>query len=189
MTNSTTFPGSLSCATSNMSNAMTLGTTKTFVVTVSDASGGNKYYIDGYLQASLELHQGQTYIFDLSSSTLSGHPFIFSESNSNDGTTNGTPYTTGITNTGTYGSTEKRTFIVPAGAPTTLYYYCTAHSGMGASVSISPTSELVVSGHVKSTDLVVSGTGGVALGGGTTAERPSNPTTGTIRYNSTIGFM
>jgi hypothetical protein len=189
MTNSTTFSGSLSCTTSTVSNAMTLGTTKTFVVTMTNASGGNKYYIDGYLQASLELHQGQTYIFDLSSGTLSGHPFIFSESNSNDGTTNGTPYTTGITTTGTYASSEKRTFIVPVGAPTTLYYYCTAHSGMGASASISPTAKLIVSGRVDSTDLVVTGTEGMTISVGTTAQRPSNPTTGMIRYNSTIGFM
>jgi hypothetical protein len=189
MTNSTTFSGNLSCPISTVSNAMTLGTTKTFVVTMTNASGGNKYYIDGYLQASLELHQGQTYIFDLSSGTLSDHPFIFSESNSNDGTTNGTPYTTGITTTGTYGSTEKRTFIVPTGAPTTLYYYCTAHSGMGASASISPTAKLIVSGRVDSTDLVVTGTEGMTISVGTTAQRPSNPTTGMIRYNSTIGFM
>ena len=189
MTNSTTFPGILSCPTSTVSNAMTLGTTKTFVITVSDASGYNKYYIDGYLQPVLELHQGQTYIFDLSSSTLSGHPFMIQDTIANDGSASGTPYTTGITTTGTYASSEKRTFIVPTGAPTTLYYYCTIHGGMGASMSILPTSELVVSGRVKSTDLVVTGTRGVSLGGGTTAERPSNPTTGTIRYNSTTGFM
>ena len=190
MTNSTTFPGSVSCATSNTSNAMTLGTTKTFVVTVSDASGYNKYYIDGYLQPVLELHQGQTYIFDLSSSTLSGHPFVFDSSNSNDGTTNSDPYyTTGITTTGTYGSSEKRTFVVPVGSPTTLYYYCTIHSGMGASMSISPTAEFIVSGPIESKGFVVTGTGGASLGGGTTAQRPSNPKTGTIRYNSTTGFM
>ena len=70
MTNNTTFPGTLTCPTSSVSNAMTMGTTKTYVVTVSDASGANKFYIDGYLQASLVLHQGQTYIFDLSSSGL-----------------------------------------------------------------------------------------------------------------------
>ena len=190
MTISTTFPGSVSCPTSTMSNAMTLGTTKTFVVTMTNASGGNKYYIDGYLQPVLELHQGQTYIFDLSSSTLSGHPFVFDSSNSNDGTTNSDPYyTTGITSTGTYASNQTRTFIVPAGAPTTLYYYCTAHSGMGASASISPTAKLIVSGRVDSTDLVVTGTEGMTISVGTTAQRPSNPTTGMIRYNSTIGFM
>ena len=131
-----------------VSNVATIGTTKTFVVTVSNASGANKYYIDGELQATIELHQNQTYIFDLSSSTLLTHPFVFQTTNSNDGTTNGTNYDTGITSTGVYGSTEKRTFVVPAGAPTTLYYYCTAHSGMGATISISPTAELIVSGRV-----------------------------------------
>ena len=129
--------------TFNTSNAMTIGTTKTFVVTVSDASGANKYYIDGIQQPYLTLHQHQTYIFDLSSPTLVDHPFIFSE------TADGSAYTTGITTTGVYGSTEKRTFIVPAGAPATLYYYCTAHAGMGATVSISSEAELIVSGDVE----------------------------------------
>jgi len=184
MTNSTTFPGTLTCPTSLVSNVMTMGTTKTFVVTVSDASGATKYYIDGYLQASLVLHQGQTYIFDLSSSTLSGHPFIFSESNSNDGTTNGTPYTTGITTTGTYASSEKRTFIVSASTPTTLYYYCTAHSGMGGSVSISSEAELLVSGGAE-----FLGTGTIKLPSGTTAQRPTTGILGSIRYNTTTGFM
>ena len=131
-----------------MSNVATIGTTKTFVVTVSNASGANKYYIDGELQDTIELHQNHTYIFDLSSSTLLTHPFVFQTTDTNDGTTNGTNYDTGITNTGTYGSDQKRTFVVPAGAPTTLYYYCTAHSGMGATISISPTAELIVSGRV-----------------------------------------
>lgn len=132
-----------------ISNVATMGTTKTFVVTVSNATGANKYYIDGELQATIELHEHQTYIFDLSSGTLSGHPFVFDTSNSNDGTTSSNPYyTTGITSTGTYASDEQRTFVVPAGAPTTLYYYCTAHSGMGGQISISPTAELVVSGRI-----------------------------------------
>ena len=132
-----------------ISNVATMGTTKTFVVTVSNATGANKYYINGELQATIELHEHQTYIFDLSSGTLSGHPFVFDTSNSNDGTTSSNPYyTTGITSTGTYASDEQRTFVVPAGAPTTLYYYCTAHSGMGGQISISPTAELIVSGRV-----------------------------------------
>ena len=164
--------------TFNTSNAMTIGTTKTFVVTVSDASGANKYYIDGIQQPYLTLHQHQTYIFDLSSPTLVDHPFIFS------GTADGIAYTTGITTTGAYGSTEKRTFIVPAGAPATLYYYCTAHVGMGATVSISSEAELIVSGRFEST-----GTGGISLGGGTTAQRPTYAPLGTIRYNTETGYM
>jgi len=60
---------------------------------------------------------------------------------------------------------------------------------MGATVSISSTAELMVSGRVESTDLVVTGTSGISIGSGTTAQRPANPTLGTIRYNSTTGFM
>ena len=138
--------GNVTSTTTLISNVATMGTTKTFVVTVG-ANG--KYHIDGVDRPSLELHEHQTYIFDFSSSTLLGgganhHPFIFSETE--DGT--GTPYTTGITTTGSYGVDQIRTFVVPAGAPSTLYYYCTQHSGMGATVSISPTAELVVSGRV-----------------------------------------
>ena len=134
--------------TLSLSNVATMGTTKTFVVTVASTGSGNKYFIDGEQQATIELHENQTYIFDLSSSTLSTHPIVFQETNSNDGTTGGTNYETGITNTGTYASDQKRTFVVSAGAPTTLYYYCTAHSGMGGQISISPTAELIVSGRV-----------------------------------------
>ena len=183
MTNSTTFPGSVTCPTSTVSNAMTLGTTKTFVVTVSDASGGNKYYIDGYLQASLELHQGQTYIFDLSSGTLSGHPFEFSTTN-NGSHGGGSAYSTGITTTGTYASSEKRKFVVSTSTPTALYYYCTAHSGMGGSVTISPKAELIVSGGAE-----FIGTGTIKLPSGTTSERPTTGMTGMIRYNTTTGFI
>ena len=122
--------------------AATFGATKTFVVTVSDASGANKYYINGVQQPFIQLHEHQTYIFDLSSSTLVGHPFRISE------TAIGDAYDTGITTTGTYGSSEKRTFVVPTGAPTTLYYYCTFHSGMGSTITIATTPEVVVSGNL-----------------------------------------
>jgi len=56
-------------------------------------------------------------------------------------------------------------------------------------MSISPTAELEVSGRIMSRDLVVTGTGGMSIGGGTTAQRAEYPALGTIRYNSTTGFM
>jgi hypothetical protein len=183
MTNSTTFPGTLTCPTSLVSNVMTMGTTKTFVVTMTNASGANKYYIDGYLQASLVLHQGQTYIFDLSSGTLSGHPFEFSTTN-NGSHGGGSAYSTGITTTGTYASSQKRTFVVSTSTPTALYYYCTAHSGMGGSVTISPKAELIVSGGAE-----FIGTGTIKLPSGTTSQRPTTGMTGMIRYNTSTGFI
>ena len=131
---------------------------RTFVVTVQQVSGANKYFIDGVDRPILKLYRDQTYIFDLSSSTLATHPFIFSETNTNDGNASGTPYTTGITNVGNYGSDQIRTFVVPSDAPTTLYYYCTQHSGMGATVSISPNTHLMVTGNVAiEQDLIVTG--------------------------------
>jgi len=183
MTNNTTFPGTLTCPTSSVSNAMTMGTTKTYVVTMTNASGANKYYIDGYLQASLVLHQGQTYIFDLSSSTLSGHPFEFSTTN-NGSHGGGSAYSTGITTTGTYADDQTRKIVVSTSTPTTLYYYCTAHSGMGGSVTISPKAELIVSGGAE-----FIGTGTIKLPSGTTSERPTTGMTGMIRYNTTTGFI
>ena len=164
---------SITSTTSLVSNAMTIGTTKTFVVTVS---GANKYLIDGDSQASLTLHQHQTYIFDLSSSTLATHPFIFSDANTNDGNANGTPYTTGITTTGT-----TRTFAVTADTPTTLYYYCTSHAGMGGTITISPEAELIVTGTVEATNFSGSGAGLTSI--------PSSAISGTLSQWTTNGTM
>ena len=114
------------------------------------------------------------------------HPFVFQTTNSNDGTTNGTNYDTGITNTGTYGSDQKRTFVVPAGAPTTLYYYCTAHSGMGATISISPTAELIVSGrvvasgNVEASKFIGDGSQLTGISGATTSDLQDVTTNGAI---------
>ena len=168
-----------------VSNVVTIGTTKTYVVTVSDASGANKYYIDGVKQPYLTLHQHQTYLFDLTAPGV-GHPFrLAMEANGGGGQPLGSlpasDYTTGTDYTSVANHLK---FTVPSGAPSTLYYYCTQHSGMGGTVSISSEAELIVSGRFEST-----GTGGISLGGGTTAQRPTYAPLGTMRYNSTIGFM
>ena len=94
---------------------------KTFVVTVAYADGGNKYFIDGVQQDTLELYEGNTYVFNYPSA----HPFKFSTTS--DGTHNsGSEYTTGVT----HSSSTQVTIVVASGAPT-LYYYCSSHSGMG----------------------------------------------------------
>jgi len=98
--------------------------TITKTVTFQNVNGANKYFIDGVQQDTLELFEGNTYIFDWSSAT--GHPLRFSTTA--DGTHGGgSEYTTGITvDTSNY----KTTIVVASGAPT-LYYYCQYHSGMG----------------------------------------------------------
>ena len=134
-----TVSGNVTSTTALISNAATLGTTKEFVVTAS----GGVYYIDGVQQDSLELHEHQTYLFDLTGPS-STHPFRLSTTS--DGTHGGgSEYTTGTDYTSVANHLK---FTVPPGAPSTLYYYCTIHSGMGGSMSISPTAELIVSGRV-----------------------------------------
>jgi hypothetical protein len=123
--------------------------TITYTVTVASGTNqygtGNKFYINGEVSPVLYLQEGNTYIFDQSDSsngTGGVHYFAFSTNPNNSPTAS---YTTGVTTTGTPGSSGANTTIVVApvkktGAPV-LFYYCTNHSGMGNSAqTISPTS-------------------------------------------------
>ena len=93
-------------------------------VTYQNVGGANKYFINGVQQDTLELFEGNTYIFDWSSAT--SHPFRFSTT-SNGTHGGGSEYTNGVT---VDSSNYKTTIVVASGAPT-LYYYCQHHSGMG----------------------------------------------------------
>ena len=120
----------------------------TITYTVTVASGttqygtGNRFYINGELAPVLYLDEGSTYIFDLSDTTNDTHQLAFS---TNPNNSPASPYTTGVTTTGTPGTTGAKVTINVApvkktGAPV-LFYYCTAHSGMGNSIqTIAPTS-------------------------------------------------
>jgi plastocyanin len=97
---------------------------------------GNKYYIDGFGGPSptLNLIEGETYVFRQSDSSNATHPLRFSTTA--DGTWGaGVEYTDGVIIVGTAGQLGAYTQItVPVGAPT-LYYYCVNHSGMGGTAN------------------------------------------------------
>ena len=90
-------------------------------VTVSSVGGSNKYFIDGVQQDTLDLYEGNTYIFN----HPSAHPFRFSTDSGNSNA-----YTTGVT----VNSSTQVTIVVASDAPT-LYYYCSSHSGMGGTAN------------------------------------------------------
>ena len=99
------------------------------VTVVSD--GGNKYAFEGATAPDFTIDEGKTYRFDQSDSTNDTHPFRFSivENGTWGG---GSAYSTGVTTHGTPGVKGAYTEInVTKVTPNHLYYYCTAHSGMG----------------------------------------------------------
>ena len=101
----------------------------TFSVTVSSG----KYHLDGTSNPSLKLKRGYVYYFDATDSSTNTHPLLLSSSSSG-GNTSG-EYTNGVTNSQTTNGTL--TFHVPSDAPSTLYYFCKNHSGMGGEITIS----------------------------------------------------
>ncbi len=107
-----------------------MSVTRTYTVTVVSTDSGNKYVIDGVQQATLELVEGATFKFDQSDSSNNNHPLRFSTT-SNGTWSGGSEYTTGVTTSGTPGSSGAYTQIAVAASAPTLYYYCTNHSGMG----------------------------------------------------------
>lgn len=103
-------------------------TTETIQVSIeaNNNGSGNVYVIDGTQKKSLTFEVGKTYVFNHSSS----HPFRFSTT-SNGTHGGGTEFTDGVSKSS--GSTS---IMVTANTPSTLYYYCSIHSGMGGSISI-----------------------------------------------------
>ena len=117
-----------------------LGTSpsKTFTVTVTDPGSGNRYTLDGRVSGTnalpVTIEEGGTYTFDQTAASNSVHPLRFSTTS--DGTHGGgTEYTTGVTTNGTPGNAGAWTKITVAASAATLYYYCTAHSGMGSTAN------------------------------------------------------
>tara|TARA_R100000664_G_C2755768_1_gene143524 strand:- start:283 stop:3198 length:2916 start_codon:yes stop_codon:yes gene_type:complete len=129
----------------------------TYTVTVgSKTGGGNAFYLDGVEAPNPTLYPGATYTFDQSAGTNATHPLRFATAADAAGSTE---YTDGVTTNGTPGSASAWTkIVVPRNAPTPLYYYCTNHSGMGDSISITNKLQGAVTGDVTGSATGIAGT-------------------------------
>jgi len=96
------------------------------------ANGGN-FYLDGATKPAITLNRGKTYTFYQKATSNATHILAFS---STDPSGSATAYTDGVTATGTAGTDRVVTFTVPSNAPSSLWYYCTVHAGMGAAITI-----------------------------------------------------
>ena len=121
---------------SSTSATATLGSVtpllNTYDVTVaSDGYGTNIYYLRGVARPTLTFNRGNTYTFDLSDSSNSGHPLAFKDALGNS-------FTKGVTSTGTPGTAgAKVTIEVDARTLSSLRYYCTVHgNAMGNTITV-----------------------------------------------------
>lgn len=89
------------------------------------ADRANVFFPDPTNDPILYLRRGETYRFDLDAS---GHPFEIRLA------AGGSAYITGVTNNGA--EIGAVTFAVSMTAPSTLYYQCANHSGMGNTINI-----------------------------------------------------
>ena len=94
----------------------------------------NKYAINGSTASSdviLTLYEGNTYRFDQSDSSNAGHPLrIYTAADKTGG-----EYTTGVTTNGTAGQSGAYTEITVADGAPTLFYQCSNHALMGATLN------------------------------------------------------
>ena len=130
-------------ATTNTPDLDSSTSAATYTITVSNASGANKYYVDGIQQQTLTLIEGTAYTINQDDASNASHPLILSTSAVAAGN-----YSTGVTYTldgstvtytnyisGFAAATQRRlTVTLGAGTPS-LSYICYYHQNMGNSVS------------------------------------------------------
>ena len=106
----------------------------TWTLTAPNAPNDYTFSGDGFptsqTDPTLYLIRGQTYKFV---NNTGGHPFRIQSTGATVG--GGTQYNSGVTNQDA-GNGVTLTFVVPMDAPDTLYYQCTAHTGMFGTINV-----------------------------------------------------
>ena len=117
-------------------------------VTVANYAGeGNRIKIDGAKHPNLFFARGNTYVFDVSSSTVTGHPLAFSTTLNGTHAT-GAAFVTGVTTAGTAGAAGATvTLVCTADTPDLLHIYCGVHSGMMGLTASIKTSGVILTDH------------------------------------------
>jgi hypothetical protein len=141
------------------------------------SGSSSAYEINGIESPHLHLIPGNTYKFDQSDSTNSGHPLRFYYEADKT-----TAYTSGVTSQGTPGVSGAHTTIVPTDStPIVLHYQCSAHGYMGGRADFSTrnltgfdTADLTEGTNLYYTDA---------------RARASISPGGNLSYNSTTGVM
>tara|TARA_Y100000356_G_scaffold132237_1_gene137194 strand:+ start:465 stop:1898 length:1434 start_codon:yes stop_codon:yes gene_type:complete len=94
------------------------------------ADTGNVWFPSPENDPTLYLRRGEQYKFN---NTSGAHPIRIQSTQPNNTNTNGTAYSTGVTNNAGNGAVI---FKVPMSAPATLYYQCTSHPLMNGTINI-----------------------------------------------------
>ena len=112
--------------------------TTTYTVTVVSNPGSpppdNVYQINGNTQQSLTISPGNTYRFDVSDASVSGHPLVFQ--NTDGSTIDQTQYV--VANFGAEGvaGSYVELIVKPTATVGTIKYNCSLHDGMGANITV-----------------------------------------------------
>ena len=97
------------------------------------SGSSSAYFLNGIESPHFHMIPGNTYRFDQSDSSNSGHPLRFYYESAKT-----TSYTTGVTTNGTAGSSGAYTQIIPTDStPMVLHYQCSAHGYMGGRADFS----------------------------------------------------
>ena len=109
-----------------------------YCITVVNTASGNKYAVNGTTQGAITITAGQTKTFDLSDSSLSGHPFALSKrADGRDASEVVVVADTLGTSDGVTTASNVLTIVSSSSTSTPLYYYCSSHAGMGSTITVS----------------------------------------------------